>query len=476
MASEREIGIESCGVYIPWNRVKREDIGREWGTVGGGEKAVAGHDEDSLTMAVEATRNSYRVTGFPMEVDGLYFCSTTSPYLEKQSAAVMAEVFELPESTMTLDVGDTLRAGTQGIILALDAIRSGRSGRILVCASDKRQCLPGGSNEMAFGDAAVSFCLGTEKVIAALEGVFTMREEIISTWRSDRDRYVRSYEERFGLEMGYNRVVPRAIERALKETGLSAGEFSKVVVYAANPRHLRGPMGRLGFDLKTQVQDGLFSTVGNSGAAQAPLGLAAALEEASPGDRIMVVNYSDGCDVLIFKVTDNIRAFQEKCRKITYFAQNKRYLPYIKYIQWREILPTEPPLRVPPETPSAAALWRDNGSLALRGVKCRVCGTVQYPPFRVCVECGTRDRMDAYRLADKAGRLVAFSHDNLSASPDKPITIGVIDFEEGGRVMCDLTDRTTDEITIDMPMEMTFRVLRTVGGINDYWWKAKPAR
>jgi len=476
LATDKEIGIVSCGVYIPWHRVKREDIAKEWESFGGGEKAVAGHDEDSLTMAVEATRNCFRVTGFPLDLDGLYFCSTTPPYLEKQNAAIMAEVFELKQTTMTLDVAGSLRVGTQGLILAADAIRAGRAERIMVCAADKRMSLPNGANELAFGDAAAAFCLGRENVIAAIEGVFTTREEILSTWRSDRDRYVRSYEERFGLEMGYNRAVPGALDLALKKTGLAPGDIAKLVIYAANPRHLRGPAGKLGFDLKTQVQDGLFGSVGNTGAAQVPLSLIAALEQAKAGDRILVANYSDGCDVLLLKVTDHIKSFQEKTRTISYFLENKRYLPYVKYLRWRDILPTEPPLRVPPEKPSASALWRDNQSLALLGVKCQACGTIQYPRLRVCVECGAKDQMVPYRLADKVGRLVAFSHDNLSASLDKPTTIGVVDFKEGGRLMCDLTDRDPEEIKVDMPMEMTFRLLRFVGGIYDYWWKAKPVR
>jgi len=473
---EKEVGIVSCGAYIPWNRLNRKDIAREWESFGGGQKAVAGYDEDSLTMAVEAIRNCVRVTGFPLEADGLYFCTTTPPYLEKQSAATIAEVFEFGETAMTLDITDTLRAGTQGIILASDAIRAGRAEKILVCASDKRLCLPGGGNELSFGDAAAAFCLGREDVIAAIEGIFTARQEIISTWRSDRDRFVRNYEDRFGLEMGYKRTVPNAIESAMKEMGLSPEDISKVVIYGASPRHVSGVAGTLGFDPKTQVQDAMFDWVGNTGTAQVPLSLVAALEQAEPGDRILVANYSDGCDVLVLRVTENITAFKEKARPIAFFQENKNRMPYVKYMKWREIFQIEPPLRLPPERPSAAALWRDNSSLALKGVKCQECGTIQYPPLRVCVECGTKDRMEPYRLAEKVGRLAAFSHDNLASGPDKPTTVAVIDFEEGGRVMCDAADRNPDEIKIGMPVEMTFRILRFVEGIYDYWWKARPIR
>ena len=48
-------GITSIGAYIPMYTLQREEIARMWGTKGiGGEKAVAGYDEDSITMAVAA--------------------------------------------------------------------------------------------------------------------------------------------------------------------------------------------------------------------------------------------------------------------------------------------------------------------------------------------------------------------------------------------------------------------------------------
>jgi 3-hydroxy-3-methylglutaryl CoA synthase len=45
------VGITSIGVYVPVYRLTRDEISRVWKTKTlGGEKAVAKHDEDSLTM------------------------------------------------------------------------------------------------------------------------------------------------------------------------------------------------------------------------------------------------------------------------------------------------------------------------------------------------------------------------------------------------------------------------------------------
>ena len=54
--------------------------------------------------------------------------------------------------------------------------------------------------------------------------------------------------------------------------------------------------------------------------------------------------------------------------------------------------------------------------------------------------------------------------------------ITVVDFHGGGRILCMMTDRELDEVCIGMPVEMSFRKLRVVNGIHNYYWKAVPAR
>lgn len=85
------IGIKSIGVYIPRYRLSCEEIARLWRTNSmGGEKAVAGYDEDTVTMAVAAVRQCLQ--NCEKEIGGLYFSTTTAPYMEKQNAAIVAGV------------------------------------------------------------------------------------------------------------------------------------------------------------------------------------------------------------------------------------------------------------------------------------------------------------------------------------------------------------------------------------------------
>src|SRR5439155_2888967 len=107
-------GITAAAAYVPRYRLPRELIAKEWGSASaGGEKAVANHDEDSLTMAVNA---ALAVAAGGDRPDAVFFATTTSPYNEKQTAATIAAVLDLPAATRTIDFTDTLRAGTSAVL------------------------------------------------------------------------------------------------------------------------------------------------------------------------------------------------------------------------------------------------------------------------------------------------------------------------------------------------------------------------
>ena len=472
-------GIKSYGTYVPLYRLSRAEIARAWGVAEmPGERAVANYDEDSLTMAVAAARDCLK--GIDTEsIEGLYFASTTSPYKEKQSAATIATVLGLPREAVTMDFSGSLRCGTNAIRAAIDAVNSGSAKSVLVCASDVRLGYPAGGDELAFGDGAAALLIGDTEIIVEVEGSYTLHDEIQDVWRSDRDLFVRSGEDRFIREKGYNRVVLEAVSAALREFKLSQKDFSKVAFYSPDSRQLSMVVRKLGFDSKTQVNDTLHSTVGNTGAAMTLMCLVAVMEEAQGGDRILLTSYGNGCDVFSLKVTDEIEKVGDRRGIKGHLASKRMLSSYNKYLRWRELIDVQPPQRPPIELrqPSPSAQWRETQKeLRLCGTRCKKCGTPQYPPQRVCMTCRAKDEFEYYSFADKAAKVFSFSHDYVMATVDPPVTVTVVDFEGGGRIMCDMTDRDPEETKVDMPVEMTSRRLYYVGGIYNYWWKCRPIR
>jgi 3-hydroxy-3-methylglutaryl CoA synthase len=471
------VGITSYGAYIPIFRLSRADISKGWGGPPyGGEKAVANFDEDSITMAVAAARDC--MNGMDSKtIDALYFASTSSPYKEKQAAATISAVLDMRSEIFSMDISQSLRAGTNALAAAMDSINSKSAQNIMVCAADIRLGLPNGPRELAYGDGAAAFMLGSENLIATIDGKYSISDEIIDVWRSDKDTYVRSWEDRFTKDKGYNKIVFEAVSGALKKYKLKPKDFSKAVFYSPDGRAVGSVARKLGFDIKTQIQDAMYDTVGNTGAALAPMLLAAALEEAKPGDRLLLVSYGDGCDVFILTVTPEIESAKNKRGIKGHLKSKKMLTSYEKYLRWRDIISVEPAPRPPLQVPSAVALWRDRkGGLALYGSKCKNCGTPQYPAQKICIKCQAKDQFEDYCFANRNATLFTFSHDNLAPAIDPPVTVSVVNFEGGGRIQCDMTDREIGEVQVGMPVEMTFRKIRYTGGIYDYWWKCMPLR
>jgi len=467
------VGITSFDAYIPSYRLSRDEISRAWGTKSiGGERAVAKHDEDSLTMAVAAALGCRKKSG--TLTDGLFFASTTSPYKEKQAAAIIAAAVDLPKETRTVDFTDSLRGATIAMNSAVDALKSGSAENIIVVASDCRMGAGKSQFEPLFGEGAVALALGTTDVIASIEGYHSVFSEMLDVWRLEGDSFTHSWEERFIINEGYMNTMHKVISQIMEKYNATPKDFAKVVFYGPERRSHTGLARRLGFDLETQVQDPLFDSIGNTGTAALPMMVVAALDEAKPGDLILVANYGDGGDAFLMKVTENIGKFHGN-QKVKERLEKKIHINYEKYLKWRDLVPIQELSRPESPTPSITCLWRETKSvLAFYGKKCNKCGTPQYPPQRVCIKCQTKDDFEDYKFSDKKGNIFTYTLDYLTPSMESPAVVGVVDFEGGGRVMCEVTECEPSKIKIGMPVEMCFRKVGQKGGIRTYFWKARP--
>ncbi|MDY6911301.1 MAG: OB-fold domain-containing protein [Chloroflexota bacterium] len=464
-------GIISYGAYVPYLRLGRAAIAKGLP----GEKAVANFDEDSITMAVAAALDC--LGGMERQtIDGLFFASTTSPYREKQSSTIVAAATDLRRDILALDLANSLRVATAGMAMALNTVKAGAAKQVLITAADSRLGQPGSDFEMNLGDGAAAIVIGDSNVIAEVEESYSVSDEIMDVWRDDSDVFVRSWEDRFVGVAGYIGVVREAVSQVLKKANLTPSDFAKVVLYAPDGKKQAELVKGLGFDPKTQASDPILASVGSAGSAHLMMGLVAALETANPGDRILLANYGDGADVFILRVTEEIKKLKGMQGISGNLARKKMIPNYDTYLQLKGLLVKDTG-RPAGAGVAASGMWRERDkNLRLYGVRCRQCGTAQYPPQRVCYKCRTKDQFDTVRLSDKKAKVFTYSLDYRSADLDAPAVIPVIDFDGGGRLLCVMTDREIDQVKIGMQVEMTFRKLFSANGLHNYFWKCTPVR
>ncbi|HEY48795.1 MAG TPA: hydroxymethylglutaryl-CoA synthase family protein [Dehalococcoidia bacterium] len=477
-------GITSYGAYIPLQRISRKTISAAtgWSTSAAsapGEKAVANYDEDSLTMAVAAATDC--LNGLERDkVDGIYLATTTPPYRERQNAGIIATALDLQPAIRTCDFSDSIKAGTGALLSACDAIEAGTGENIMVCASDCRPGKAGSFQEVMFGEGAAALMIGNKDVIADLKGSYSLSYDFMDQWRADGDKYNRIWEDRWIRDEAYTKFIPEAIAGLLKKYSLETKDFAKIIFPCVYLREHGAIAKRLQLEPE-QVQQEILTTIGDTGTAHSLMMLVAALEEAKPGDRILVASYGNGSDAMFFEVTDKIKKIKGRRGIKKHLESRKELTSYERYSSFRDVIPLEMGFRGEVGPSMVSVMWRERKTiLGLVGTKCKRCGTPQYPYQRVCVNpaCGAIDEMEEYRFSDKKGRLFSYTSDSLAFSASPPEMYGIISFEEGGRFAFNLTDCDMESLSVDMPVEMSFRkkYADQVRGIHGYFWKAMPPR
>ena len=476
-------GIVSYGAYIPRYRMSRKTITAAMGWYGSagvpGEKAVANYDEDSVTMAVAAGMNCLNGADAG-SLEALYLATVNAPYKERQDAGIVAGALDLGVKVRTADFTDSTKAGTAALVAGCEAVKSGSVKRMLVCAADCRMGKPGSFEEANYGDGAAALLLGDSNVIASFMGSFSVTYDFMDRWRTEDDKFVHSSEDRWIRDEGYTKFINEAIKGLLVKYELDPKNIAKVVYPCLYPRE-HAAIGKSAGFAPDQIQQELLSTVGDCGTAHPLMMLVAALEDAKPGDRIIVASYGHGSDALFFDVTEEITKLKAGNGVKAGLEARADLVSYEKYLSFRNILPLEKGIRGETGPTQVPVLWRDRREiLALYGSKCKKCNTPQYPSQRICVkpDCGAVDQMEPYRFADKKGRLFSYTGDSLAFSVSPPEMYGVIDFEGGGRYILDVTDSDPESLAVDMPVEMTFRrrYVDEVRGIYAYFWKAIPVK
>lgn len=478
-------GIVAYGAYVPRLRLDRAVVykAHSWFNPGlrglaKGERSMANWDEDVITMAVEAARDCLP-TAQRARIASIVLASTTAPFADRQNAGVVKEALNLDDAVATQDTGGSQKAATGALIQALQASKGG-AGDILCIASENAKSKPASEAELINGDAAAALLVGNDNPIARFVGSHSVSADFVDHFRADDRHFDYGWESRWIRDEGYTAIAGKALKDALTRFGVAGADVSHLIV----PIPVKGvpeSLAKKAGIAATAVQNNLAATLGHSGAAEPLVLLAHALRTAQPGDKIVLLGFGQGCDVLLFEVTEQILKHQHPHGVQGWLARRKPETNYMKFLCFNGLLDIERGMRAEFEQKQPlTALYRNRKAvLGLVGGRDTVTGTVQFPksPISVAAENVAVGTQEDYPLADVPGKIMTYTADSLTYHPDPPCYYGMVEFEGGGRILAEFADADAESVEVGKKVRMVFRIkaVDENRGFIKYFWKAVPA-
>lgn len=478
-------GILGFGAYVPITRLQRSAIhaANRWfaGGLGGlakGEKAVSSWDEDPVTMAVEAARDCLNKSD-RSAVGSIWLASTTLPFADRQNAGIVKEALNLRDEIGSLDSGGSQRAGTSSLIAALEAV-TGSGNSVLHCAAERGKPVPASEREMVTGDAAAALLVGTGDVVAEFAGSYSVTVDFVDHFRETGQTDAYEWEARWIRDEGYGRVMADAIVAAMAKFGIEGSQIDHFIAPIA-VRGVPATLAKRAGIAPEAIADTLDAVVGHAGCAHPTLLLASVLEKAAPGQTILLTAFGQGCDVLLFRTTDRVKSVRPRLGVCGWVNRRREDGNYMRYLFFRNLVALDRGMRAEhDQKQSLPALWRNRKAvMALVGGRCSKTGTVQFPKTEISVnpnDHAIRTQVD-YPLAEIPARIMTYTADSLTYTPDPPNCYGNVEFEGGGRLMAEFADVDPQAIEVGDEMRMMFRIksIDELRSFRRYFWKAAPA-
>jgi hydroxymethylglutaryl-CoA synthase len=339
-------GIVGYGSYIPVYRIKTADIASVWGEetariekgLGILEKAVGGVDEDAATISVESARNALLRGGIsPKKIGALYVGSESHPYAVKPTATIVAEAIDATPNLTAADLEFACKAGTAAIQMCMGMVDSKMIEYGLAIGADTAQGRPGDALEYSAASGGAAFIIGPDsESVATIDDTFSFTTDTPDFWRRQHADYP-THGGRFTGLPAYFKHVMGATNGLIEKTGMKFDDFDYVVLHQPNAKFPLAVAAKLGIP-KEKLKTGLLTpVVGNTYSGASMLGLSAVLDEAKPGNRILVTSFGSGAgsDSFCITVTDKIEEKRNLACSTQEYIEKKKYIDYSTYLKYR---------------------------------------------------------------------------------------------------------------------------------------------
>jgi 3-oxoacyl-[acyl-carrier-protein] synthase-3 len=316
--SQKQIGILGTGVYLPEAVLTNEDLEKmvetsaQWILERSGvqERRIAAPEEDSVSMAIAASRQALAVAGLePEQLSYIILGTNTPAHFFPAGAIRVQEELGIGGKAAAFD----LQAGCCGFNYALyvgERLVTPEGKYALIIGSDANSRFTDWTNRatcVLFGDGAGAVVVGPSHQGRIIKSFIASKlnmnlfcetefDQDVSPFRPQQTHTARHFLQMDGPEIFKFAVkaVKESIPRILELAGMSQEEIDYLIIHQGNYRILEA-----GAKFARVPMDKVFVNIhkyGNTSSASVPIALHEALEEGKikTGDRVLLVSFGAG--------------------------------------------------------------------------------------------------------------------------------------------------------------------------------------
>lgn len=338
----REVGIVGYGAYVPRFRLPASEVARIWNGGQSGlpikEKSVPGIDEDVVTMSIEAARNALKRSGIAAnQIRAIWVGSESHPYAVKPTSTIVAEAIGAVPHVQAADWEFACKAGTEAMVAAIGLVGSGMVDYAMAIGMDTAQGKPGDALEYTAAAGGAAFILAPARdSLAIIEYSYSFVTDTPDFWRRADQKYPQ-HGQRFTGEPAYFKHITEAAKTLMEASNTTAADYTYAVFHQPNTKFPKKVAAMLGFK-REQITPGLLvAEIGNTYAGSAIIGLAATLDIAKPGDRILAVSFGSGAgsDAFSIRATESIEARRNLAPSARDYIARRKVIDYAEYVRQR---------------------------------------------------------------------------------------------------------------------------------------------
>jgi len=337
------VSIVGYGAYVPRYRIKVEEIAKIWGdkpeSISGGlgifEKSVPSIDEDTATIAVEAARRAIESSGIDAsEIGAIYVGSESHPYAVKPTSTIVAEAVGATPYLTAADYEFACKAGTAGFQNCIGLVKANMIKYGMAIGADVAQAAPGDALEYTAAAGGAAYIVGKEGGIAEINYTTSFATDTPDFWRREGQPYPK-HGERFTGEPAYYKHITNAAKMLMEKMGTRPEDYDYAVFHQPNGKFPVRVAKMLGFKKEQYEQGLLCPIIGNTYSGSMLVGLAATLDIAKPGDRIIAVSFGSGAGSDAFDITvmEGIEDYPR--RNLREMISRKKYVDYGTYMKFK---------------------------------------------------------------------------------------------------------------------------------------------